>query len=64
VVRDEIEKKAVDYIHKIDAMGGAPAAIEAGYIQKEIQEGAYRYQRKIESGEKILIGVNRFKNEN
>jgi methylmalonyl-CoA mutase N-terminal domain/subunit len=60
---NEIEKKAEDYIAKIDAMGGAPVAIEAGYIQKEIQEGAYRYQRQIESGEKILIGVNKFRKE-
>lgn len=41
--------------------GGVPAAIEMGYIQKRIQEGAYRYQKEIESGERILIGVNKFK---
>jgi methylmalonyl-CoA mutase N-terminal domain/subunit len=57
----EIERRAVEYIREIDEMGGAPAAIEAGYVQKKIQEGAYRYQKQIESGEKILIGVNKFK---
>jgi len=57
----EIEKRAIHYIDEIDEMGGAPAAIESGYIQKEIQEGAYRYQKEIESGERALIGVNRFK---
>jgi methylmalonyl-CoA mutase N-terminal domain/subunit len=58
---NEIEKKAMDYIRKIDEMGGAPTAIEMGYIQKEILEGAYRYQKEIESEERILIGVNKFK---
>ena len=58
---NEIEKRAVNYIHEIDEMGGAPVAIETGYIQKKIQEGAYRYQKEIESGERILIGVNKFK---
>ena len=58
---NEIEKRVIDYIEEIDEMGGAPAAIEAGYIQKKIQEGAYRYQKEIESGERILIGVNKFK---
>lgn len=56
---NEIEKRAVNYIHEIDEIGGAPVAIETGYIQKKIQEGAYRYQKEIESGERILIGVNR-----
>jgi methylmalonyl-CoA mutase N-terminal domain/subunit len=58
---NEIEKKAMDYIRKIDEMGGAPTAIEMGYIQKEILEGAYCYQKEIESGERILVGVNKFK---
>jgi methylmalonyl-CoA mutase N-terminal domain/subunit len=58
---NEIEKKAVNYIQEIDEMGGAPIAIETGYIQKEIQEGAYHYQKEIESGERILIGVNKFR---
>ena len=58
---NEIEKRATNYIREIDEMGGAPAAIETGYIQKKIQEGAYRYQKDIESGERALIGVNKFK---
>lgn len=58
---NEIEKRAIDYIREIDEMGGAPVAIEVGYIQKKIQEGAYRYQKEIESGARILVGVNRFK---
>jgi methylmalonyl-CoA mutase N-terminal domain/subunit len=58
---NEIEKRAIDYIREIDEMGGAPLAIETGYIQKRIQEGAYRYQKEIESGERTLIGVNKFK---
>jgi len=58
---NEIEKRAISYIQEIDEIGGAPAAIEAGYIQKKIQEGAYRYQKGIESGERVLIGVNKFK---
>jgi methylmalonyl-CoA mutase N-terminal domain/subunit len=58
---NEIERRAIDYIREIDEMGGASAAIEAGYTQKKIQEGAYRYQKEIESGERIVIGVNKFK---
>ena len=45
---------------KIDAMGGAVAAIEAGYMQEEIAGSAYEYQRKIESNDKIIVGVNKF----
>jgi methylmalonyl-CoA mutase N-terminal domain/subunit len=57
---DQIEAKAQEYIDKIDQMGGAVAAIEKGYIQKEIQESAYRYQREIEKGERIVVGLNKF----
>jgi methylmalonyl-CoA mutase N-terminal domain/subunit len=60
---DEIETRAVEYIHKIDAMGGARAAIERGYIQNEIQEAAYLYQRAIEKKEEIVVGVNQFQVE-
>lgn len=60
---DKIEKRAKTYIEKIDALGGAAAAIEKGYIQREIQESAYRYQRAIEDGEKVVVGVNRFQVE-
>lgn len=57
---NEVEAKAWEYIHKIDEMGGAVAAIEAGYIQKEIAASAYQYQRDIESGDKVIVGVNKF----
>jgi methylmalonyl-CoA mutase N-terminal domain/subunit len=57
---NEIEERAMDYIRKIDEMGGSPRAIELGFIQKEIQEAAYAYQREVESGERVVVGVNRF----
>lgn len=57
---DEIEREAWKYIEKIDAMGGAVSAIEQGFIQQEIANAAYEYQRKIESGEKIIVGLNSF----
>lgn len=57
---EEIEKAAWDYINKIDAMGGSVNAIEEGYIQNEIANAAYRYQANIESGEKVIVGVNKF----
>lgn len=57
---DEVEKAAWDYIKRIDDMGGAIEAIEAGYIQNEIAASAYTYQAEIESGEKVIVGVNRF----
>lgn len=55
---DEIEEKAMAYIKKIDELGGAPEAIE--FMQKEIQESAYRYQMEVESGKKVVIGVNKY----
>jgi len=58
---NEIERRASEYISRIDKMGGALKAIEAGFIQREIQEAAYAYQRSIESGERIIVGVNRFR---
>lgn len=58
---DQIEKEAEEYINKIDAMGGVTNAIEAGYIQTEIQKSAYRYQQEVEKGERIIVGVNKFK---
>ena len=57
---DEIEHRAQDYIRKIGEMGGALAAIENGYIQREIQEAAYRTQQEIERDEMIVVGVNAF----
>jgi methylmalonyl-CoA mutase N-terminal domain/subunit len=57
---DAIFQKAEEYIEKIDAMGGAVAALEKGYIQREIQESAYAYQQSIEKQERIVVGLNRF----
>lgn len=57
---DEIERRAQEYIVKIDQMGGALAAIETGYIQNEIQEAAYSYQKAVESRGQIVVGVNAF----
>ena len=57
---NEVEQKAWELIHKIDAMGGAVTAVEQGFIQEEIARSAYEYQRQIESKEKIIVGVNKF----
>ncbi len=57
---DEIQERADGYLDRIDALGGAVAAIEAGFYQDEIHESAYRIQRGIESGERVVVGVNRF----
>jgi len=57
---NEIESRAKEYVEKIDALGGALAAIERGFIQREIQESAYRYQLEIEEGARVVAGVNRF----
>jgi len=57
---DRIEKEALEYIEKIDELGGAPSAIDNGYIQKEIQDSAYRYQMEIEAGKRLVVGVNKF----
>jgi methylmalonyl-CoA mutase N-terminal domain/subunit len=57
---DEIERGAFEYIQKIDEMGGALEAIDKGYIQSEIQEAAYRFQRAVEKKEEIVVGVNAF----
>lgn len=60
---DQLEKAAQDYLDQIDAMGGALAAIEAGFPQRQIQEAAYRVQREVEAGERIVVGVNRFRDD-
>ncbi len=57
---NEIEKRVSEYIAKIDQLGGAVKAIEKGYIQQEIQESSYRHQKEIESGKRVLVGVNKF----
>lgn len=58
-----IYDEAMDYIKKIDEMGGAVVAIEKGYIQKEIQESAYKWQMEVESGLRTIVGVNKFQVE-
>jgi methylmalonyl-CoA mutase N-terminal domain/subunit len=60
---DQIEAIAMDYIEKIDAMGGALSAINNGFMQREIQEAAYKVQRAVEKGEEIVVGVNAFEVE-
>ena len=60
---DELEAAAWKYIEKIDAMGGAVSAIEAGFIQTEIADAAYAYQKDIESKENLIVGVNEFMEE-
>jgi methylmalonyl-CoA mutase N-terminal domain/subunit len=57
---NEIEKGALAYIEKLDSMGGMLRAIEAGYVQGEIQKAAYEFQRAVESKEQIVVGVNDF----
>ncbi len=60
---DEIEKLARESIERIDALGGMLRAIETGYVQREIQKAAYEVQKSIERGERIVVGVNRFRTE-
>ncbi len=57
---DEIERLAAEYIQKIDDMGGMLRAIETGYVQREIQEAAFQYQKAVEEEDAIVVGVNRF----
>jgi methylmalonyl-CoA mutase N-terminal domain/subunit len=60
---DEIERRSREYIEKIEAMGGAVKAIESGYIQGEIGESAYQYQKEIEAKKRIIVGLNQFQVE-
>jgi methylmalonyl-CoA mutase N-terminal domain/subunit len=60
---DEIERGAVAYLDRIEAMGGTLRAIETGYIQGEVQNAAYAFQRAVEKGDRIIVGVNRFQME-
>jgi methylmalonyl-CoA mutase N-terminal domain/subunit len=57
---DEIELRAKAYLAKIDALGGMLRGIETGYVQGEIQKAAYEFQRAVERGEQIIVGVNQF----
>jgi methylmalonyl-CoA mutase, N-terminal domain len=58
---DEMERRALEYIRRIDEMGGIIRAVEEQYPQKEIGESAYRYQREVEQGDRLIVGVNAFK---
>ncbi len=60
---DLIERKAKEYIEKIDSLGGMIPAIEAGYVQGEIQKAAYDYEKEIENGDRIIVGVNKFQSK-
>ena len=60
---DEIERRAEEYIGKIDELGGALRAVEEGYVQREIQDAAYRAQRAVEKGDDVVVGVNRFQTD-
>ncbi len=60
---NEIEQGALDWIERIDAMGGMLAAIETGYVQREIQKAAYEYQQEVERNDRIIVGVNAFRTE-
>jgi methylmalonyl-CoA mutase N-terminal domain/subunit len=57
---DRIEREAVEYLQKIDELGGMAEAIETGYVQSEIQRASYRYTREVEEGKRVVVGVNRF----
>ena len=61
---DKIERGAREYLERIDGLGGTLAAIEKGWIQAEIQNAAYEFQQQVERGEKIVVGVNRFQQQN
>jgi methylmalonyl-CoA mutase, N-terminal domain len=60
---NQIEAEAKAYIDKVFAMGGSVKAIEGGYMQREIQESAYQYQRQVESGQRVIVGMNKFQVE-
>jgi methylmalonyl-CoA mutase N-terminal domain/subunit len=60
---NEIEKKAFEYIKKIDDMGGGVRAVECGFIEQEIQDSAYKFQKAVESDEQVIVGVNKFQTE-
>jgi methylmalonyl-CoA mutase N-terminal domain/subunit len=57
---DEVERRAIEYLERIDEMGGAVSAIEAGYLQDEIEQAAYETAKAVDAGEQVVVGVNRF----
>jgi methylmalonyl-CoA mutase N-terminal domain/subunit len=60
---DELEAQARDLIERVDELGGAVAAVEQGFVQREIEEAAFRYSGQVESGERVIVGVNRYEEE-
>ena len=60
---NDLESQALDYIHRIDGMGGAVAAIEDGFQMREIGDAAYRHRQEVESGDRVIVGVNRYNTE-
>jgi methylmalonyl-CoA mutase N-terminal domain/subunit len=58
---DELEAKALELIERVDEFGGAVAAVEQGFIQDEIEQAAFRWQQEVEAGERVIVGVNRFR---
>ena len=60
---DELEQQALELIDRVEELGGAVAAIEAGFVQREIEEAAYRYTPEVESGERVVVGVNAFQED-
>ncbi|HEX9421953.1 MAG TPA: methylmalonyl-CoA mutase family protein [Pyrinomonadaceae bacterium] len=61
---EKLENGALDYFRKIDSMGGMVAAIERGFPQREIQDSAYKYQKAVERGDQVIVGVNKYQMEN
>jgi methylmalonyl-CoA mutase N-terminal domain/subunit len=57
---DELATKAWELIERVDELGGAVAAVERGFVQEEIEQAAFRWQQEVESGERVIVGVNRF----
>jgi methylmalonyl-CoA mutase N-terminal domain/subunit len=57
---DELEAKAWELIERVDELGGAVAAVEQGFVQDEIEQAAFGWQQEVESGERVIVGVNRF----
>src|SRR6266498_1974765 len=57
---EELEERARELLERVDELGGAVAAVEQGFVQKEIEEAAFRYEQEVEAGERVIVGVNRF----
>ena len=60
---NDMEEEAVEYIRKIDELGGMLEAVEHGYIQREVARAAWRYQKDVESGQQVIVGVNKYVDE-